>query len=179
MPRRHYRECTQASDFEWPTHSLCPTHVVSSDHLLLAIYRTIFIEAERRREERQALRSGRLRATSEGRDLSSSGPRRGVGVRWVRETSKALDQNDSSSSVGDEEDRMTSGRGTTWKRMLEGMPFYRPDVLSKRGGGLAGSDLDQKELRPGEALHGLAQGTERSLALREYEFIRIASRKAS
>ncbi|CEH15346.1 Predicted ATPase [Ceraceosorus bombacis] len=134
-------------------------------HLLLTIYRMIFVEAERRREERQAMRSGQVVARSSARDISSSGPRRGVGVRWVRESTKSTNAASSSSALEEDEDRMTSGRGTIWKRLLEGMPFYRPDVLSKRGGGMAGSDLNSKELRPGEALQGLGQGTERSLAL--------------
>lgn len=98
-------------------------------HLLLTIYRIIWLEAEKRR---QALRGGappQPLATSE-KDLEwgqhvSSGPRRtvlpsrGTGVVWKR---------------GGEHGVRPDGKGSGWRRVLQGMPFFRPDSLSDSDG---------------------------------------------
>ncbi|CAO1620258.1 unnamed protein product [Parajaminaea phylloscopi] len=95
-------------------------------HLLLTIYRIIWVEAEKRR---QALRGGappQPLATSE-KDLewgqhASSGPRRptvsparGTGVIWKR---------------GGEHGIRPDGKGSGWRRVLQGMPFFRADSMS-------------------------------------------------
>lgn len=95
-------------------------------HLLLTIYRIIWVEAEKRR---QALRGGQPPqplATSnqdlEWGEHASSGPRRnpmghqrGTGAVWV---------------PGGPHGVKPDGKGTGWRRVLQGIPFFRPDSLS-------------------------------------------------
>ncbi|CAO1615421.1 unnamed protein product [Sympodiomycopsis kandeliae] len=98
-------------------------------HLLLTLYRLIWVEAEKRRT---ALRGGMPPtplATSEkeleGGQYASSGPRRtvlpqrGTGTVWQR---------------GGEHGVRSDGKGSGWRRVLQGMPFFRPDSLSDSDG---------------------------------------------
>lgn len=139
-------------------------------HLLLTVYRLIWLEAERRRMSAGGYSTA---ATSSYFDVSSSGPQRtvspsrGTGVSWVR----ADPSEEGAAGV------LKSGSGKSWKRVLRGMPFFRPDALSGQGGA-SGSDMpyegehrDAQEHAPSahEAPPGAStiegQGTERSLAL--------------
>ncbi|KAK0559639.1 hypothetical protein OC844_004268 [Tilletia horrida] len=88
-------------------------------HLLLEIYRIVWQEAERRRVAARAAYFTEQEADAEGElDLSSSGPRRttqpkrGTGVLWRRELAP-------------------DGQSTVWKRILDGMPFFRSNPLSE------------------------------------------------
>jgi len=124
-------------------------------HLLLTVYRLIWAEAERRRQLRNTAVPF-LSSSQGGGDSTSSGPRspqRGTGTVWQRA---------SSATTSEADDTLRSGTGQLWKRALKGMPFYRPDAMSGKGGN-AGSDLDEP-LPPGAPLQD-GQGTERSLAL--------------
>ena len=76
-------------------------------HLLLDLYKIIWEEAERRRI---ALRHGGSRQTVL--------PKIGTGSIWKRGGSQMVDANDPKNSQG-------------WRRVLEGMPFLRPDSLSE------------------------------------------------
>lgn len=140
-------------------------------HLLLTVYRLIWLEAERRRIARGGPYGP---PTAASFDVSSSGPQRnvlparGTGVSWIR-----IDETDDSNA-----DVLRSGSGKSWKRVLRGMPFFRPDSLSGRGGA-SGSDLPYEGTRdaqanapdaalpspPPGATNIEGQGTERSLAL--------------
>lgn len=99
-------------------------------HLLLTLYRIIWLEAEKRRTALRAGAAPTPLATSdkelEWGQHASSGPRRrtvmperGTGTVWKR---------------GGEHGLRPDGKGTGWRRVLQGMPFFRPDALSDSDG---------------------------------------------
>lgn len=96
-------------------------------HLLLELYRLIWAEAERRRV---ALRGGApptplasmdtQSPSNNERGPSSVLPKLGTGVQWIRGGSEGVRAGASASGP-------TSSRPTGWRRVLDGMPFFRPD----------------------------------------------------
>ncbi|CAO1618705.1 unnamed protein product [Jaminaea pallidilutea] len=126
-------------------------------HLLLTLYRVIWLEAEKRR---QALRGGappQPTATSD-KDLewgrhASSGPRRavmperGTGVVWER---------------GGQHGVRADGKGSGWRRVLRGMPFFRADSLSDSDGQGA---MTENEMLYQEATANLANASSTTLPL--------------
>lgn len=97
-------------------------------HLLLTLYRIIWLETEKRRIALRGGQSPTPLATSdkelEWGQNASSGPRTvmpssGTGTVWKRGGPHGL---------------RPDGKGTGWRRVLQGMPFFRPDSLSDSDG---------------------------------------------
>lgn len=112
-------------------------------HLLLTIYRIIWLEAERRR---QALRGGRSDAHDPTLARKTVLPTRGTGVLWRR---------------GGEHGVRPDGKGSGWRRVLQGMPFFRPDSLSED----AERQLSEDELLAHETTTSLATASNTTLPL--------------
>lgn len=124
-------------------------------HLLLTIYRIIWLEAERRRTGLRGGAPPTPMATSK-KDLewgqhAASGPRRtvlperGTGVLWKR---------------GGEQGLRPDGKGTGWRRVLSGMPFFRPDSLSD-----GSREMTENERLAQETTTNLAQAAHTTLPL--------------